>query len=77
VAKRAKTLGFNGYLYLDQKTNKIIVAEVDKKTEETTYYNLTDLLIQEFVDSNTKVTISIKEEDEVKEVIEGDPFADE
>lgn len=76
MAKREKSLGFKGFLYIDEKTNKIIVAEINKK-EETTYYNLTDLLTQEFVNSNSKVSITIKEEDEVKEVIEGDPFADE
>lgn len=61
MAKKTHGYSFKGDYYHDKQ----VVAELDKKTEEWSYYSLIDIL-KEF-DQKT-ISITIKEEDEVPSV---------
>ncbi|MFL1672467.1 YonK family protein [Paenibacillus dendritiformis] len=61
MAKKVHTYQLKGAYYHEKQ----VVEEYDKKTEETTYYSLRNILA-DFDQKN--ITISIKEEDEVPSV---------
>ncbi|MCM3274307.1 YonK family protein [Paenibacillus elgii] len=68
MAKKVHAYSLKGEYYHDQ----MVVAEYDKKTEETTYYSLKDILA-EF--DGKSFSITLKEEDEVPSVKQ--PFTEE
>ncbi|ATF13677.1 hypothetical protein A616_17315 [Brevibacillus brevis X23] len=74
MAKRTNAIGYNGAVYINPDNNHIIVAEYDKKTEETSYFDLTEEIKQFFVGVSGDVAISISEKATVQSQLE-DPFS--
>jgi hypothetical protein len=68
MAKKVHAISLKGDYYHVKK----VVAEYDKKSETTEYFNLDDIL-KEF--DNKQISITIKEEDAIPSVEQ--PFDDE
>lgn len=75
MAKRTNSIAYSGTVYINPENNHIIVAEYDKKTEETSYFDLTEEIKKYFVDVKGDVSISISEKATVQSELE-DPFSD-
>jgi hypothetical protein len=74
MARRSNVIAFDGKLYINPNNNELIIEEIDKKTKESTYYNITKEIREAF--EGKTVTISINEKSDAIEPVE-DPFTEE